>query len=188
MPDAKDDLLRPRPAEILALFPLGIVCGTLFGVLMNVVNGWISPDSLGEEYLALSYGGDSKKWMWNVQHGMIEGLLGAIAPSLILMIGIALISKLRCSLQVGFTVHLKVVALCLLSWLVSGFNSMLLALFWPNFSDRLINLSSAISEPLNYAWAVGSGYGVITGLILSTVATLFSFARKWRQIEKNAQI
>lgn len=185
MPELKEDLLRARPLEILALLPVGILCGVLMGAVTNAINGVVSPAYFSLLFWDWKAQDDFELWRFTIEQGMLEGSVFGAVFSLILMFGIAFISKLRCPFRPGFIVLLKVMAFSLMFWIVGGFNGALLAQFLPQFSN--LGLLFNPGEALRFAWVAGSIWGVYIGSLLSTIGAFVSFAAKWRRLEKEAR-
>ncbi len=129
----------------------------------------------------------------SVEQGIFLGWSFGVVLSLILIVALSLISKLRCPFRLGILVQIQIVKFSFFFWLAGGINTVLLVYFNPNYFDNLIDPSSfglmlypkgATPKILRGAWIFGSTLGIYIGLVPSTIGCLFSFAAKWRELEK----
>lgn len=192
MLDPKTYSLRARLLQHLMLLPSGVVTGVFVGALVNTINGQVNPRYF---LRIINLEGiwdmeDQAVWLMSIGQGVLTGAILGLVSSFFLMVGIGLISKLRCPLGLSLKVQVMLAASCLLFWFIGGLNGLLLAEIAPRYSYANYDSSDFLpksTDALRFAWVGSSNHGAHLGLLLSIFGALIWFSARWRQIEKQAR-
>lgn len=172
------ETVRRRP-ELLALFPLGGVVGTLLGVVTNAVNGLVSP-----EYFSLVMGWSMKftalVWWRAVKQGAFEGAVCGLLLGLLLTAVIAGRSAMHCPFRRGVKRLLGVAAAAAALWVAGGCCGAAWAAINPQAYRNTFPVVWNAEGVVRFAWVGGSIWGIQFGGAAAAVIACIRFCWCWR--------
>ena len=171
------DSSQHRPLALVGIAVTGILTGAILGALTNSINGWISP-----LYFQMFFYWHGDVWRATIAQGIFEGLLFGLILALVFTIVVGIVSKVRCSYRFGAAVVVFVTIAALICWVVGGLIAMGLATLSPEFYRHHYDVfPNNFPEMLDFAWVVGSIWGIKFGGFALTILGSFLFYAKWKR-------
>ena len=170
--------------DYAALLACGLLAGALSGGVMNIFNGWLSPDYFA---LAFYYPGGSPSWTqtelyWHsIAQGLLEGLICGGVMASVFTVFVFVVSRSACRFHTAAPYLFKMVAAAFVFWTLGGLNGVIIALVSPQFLSYITDLGGTPTDRLKYFWVGGSIYGVYFGGLVSLLLGCAWFGRDWRR-------
>ena len=171
-------------AVFVILFVVGVALAAALGGVFNAINGRVSP-----LYFATIIGwtGVSNIWWASIEQGIKQATLIGCVLSALLSIGLAVMSRGKCPLDLGLHFLMGVFAAISLCWTFGGIVAIWMVLKYTAFyRQTFIGVPDEVGEMVRYAWVGGSIWGAYAGSVLSIAVAFVIFrARRKRHYERN---
>lgn len=155
-----------------------VVAGMFVGATTNAVNGAVSPT-----YFTWVMGWDGfGVWLASIQQGILEGTVIGTLLSLVLTLGIGLITRATCTYLYALRFLLGVVFAVYVTWAVGGAIGVVWAARAPSyFLNTFVGTYLNFRELLRFAWVGGTIWGAYLGGPLAVLISLIVFHFRWRR-------